>query len=119
MGKVAITLNGSEPKSIYPTATIAVSALASGDEVLIFVLPSGLPVFVDGKIAELNKAVPELPDLEEMMEGFQALGGRILVCELGFEVHGLKEEDLIEGVECGGVATFVIDAQEADVVLTF
>jgi len=31
----------------------------------------------------------------------------------------MKQEDLIEGVECGGVATFVIAAQEADVVLTF
>ncbi len=119
MGKVAITLNGSEPKNIYPTATIAVSALASGDEVLIFVLPSGLPVFVDGKIAELNKAVPELPDLEEMMEGFQALGGRILVCELGFEVHGLKEEDLIEGCEVVGATTFVAEAQGAQLTLSF
>ncbi len=119
MGKVAITLNGSEPKNIYPAATIAVSALASGDEALIFVLPSGLPVFVDGKIAELNEAVPELPDLEEMMESFQALGGRILVCELGFEVHGLKEEDLIEGCEIVGATTFVAEAQGAQLTLSF
>ena len=31
----------------------------------------------------------------------------------------LKAEDLIEGVITGGVATFIKDAQEADVVLTF
>ncbi len=119
MGKVAITLNGSEPKNIYPTITIAVSALACGDEVLIFVLPSGLPVFTEGKIAELNKAVPALPDLEEMFEGYQALGGRILVCELGFEVHGLKEEDLIEGCEVVGATTFVAEAQGAQLTFSF
>ncbi|HHE39081.1 MAG TPA: peroxiredoxin [Candidatus Cloacimonetes bacterium] len=119
MGKVAMTLNGSEAKNIYPAITIAVSALASGDEVLIFVLPSGLPVFVGDKIAELNKAVPELPDLEEMFESYQALGGRILVCELGFEVHGLKEEDLIEGCEVVGATTFVSEAQGAQLTLSF
>ena len=54
MGKVSITLNGSEVKNIYPLVTIAVSALACGDEVVIFVLPAGLPVFFKGKIAELN-----------------------------------------------------------------
>ena len=119
MGKVAITLNGSEVKNIYPTVTIAVSALASGDEVLIFVLPSGLPALVKGKIPELNEAAPKLPDLEEMMDGFQALGGRILICELGFEVHGLKEEDLIEGCEIVGATTFVAEAQGAQLTLSF
>ncbi len=119
MGKVAITLNGSDSKNIYPTITIAVSALACGDEVFIFVLPSGLPVFVKGKIAELNKAAPELPDLEELMEGYFSLGGRILICELGFEVHGLKEEDLIEGCEIIGATTFVAEAQGAQLTLSF
>ena len=119
MGKVAITLNGSEPKNIYPTMTIAVSAIASGDEVFIFVLPSGLPVFKKGKIEELNKAAPNLPDLDELMEGYQGLGGRILICELGFEVHGLKEEDLIEGCEVVGATTFVAEAQGAQLTLSF
>ena len=119
MGKVAITINGSEVKNIYPTVTIAVSALASGDEVLLFVLPSGLPAFVEGKFSELNDAAPHLPDLVEMMEGFNALGGRILICELGFDVHGLKEEDLVEGCEVVGATTFVAEAQGAQLTLSF
>jgi len=119
MGKVALTLNGSEPKNIYPVMTIAVSALACGDEVFIFVLPSGLPVFVEGKIADLNKAAPNLPDLEELFEGYQALGGRILICELGFEVHGLEEDDLIDGCEVVGATTFVAEAQGAQLTLSF
>ena len=74
---------------------------------------------MDGKIAALNKAVPELPDLEELMEGYMALGGRILICELGFDVHGLKEEDLIEGCEIVGATTFVAEAQGAQLTLSF
>jgi len=119
MGKVAITLNGSEVKNIYPAVTIAVSALASGDEVLLFILPSGLPAFVEGKMPELNEAAPDLPDLEEMMDGFTMLGGRILICELGFDVHGLKEADLIEGCEIVGATTFVAEAQGAQLTLSF
>jgi predicted peroxiredoxin len=119
MGKVAITINGAEVKNIYPAVTIGVSALASGDEVLFFILPSGLPAFVDGKFPELNKAAPKLPDLEEMMDGFTMLGGRILICELGFDVHGLTEKDLVEGCEVVGATTFVAEAQGAELTLSF
>jgi len=48
MGKVSITINGAEVKNVYPAITIGVSAAASGDDVIFFVLPSGLPAFVKG-----------------------------------------------------------------------
>ena len=119
MGKVSITLNGSEVKNIYPAATIGVSAAASGDEVIIFVLPGGLPAFVKGKFAELNEQGEHLPDLEEMMDGLAMLGTKILICELGFDVHGLKEEDLVEGCEIVGATTFVARAQGSDLTFSF
>ncbi|MDP8204476.1 MAG: DsrE/DsrF/DrsH-like family protein [Candidatus Tenebribacter mawsonii] len=119
MGKVSITINGSEVKNIYPAITIAVSAAASGDEVILFILPSGLPAFKKGMYKELNEIAPKLPDLVEMMEGLEMLGARILICELGFEVHGLKEEDLVEGVEIVGATTFVAEAQGSDLTFSF
>jgi len=119
MAKLSMTLNGSEVKNIYPLITIAVSALASGDEVIIFILPSGLPVFKKGEIEKLNEAGKHLPDLVEMMEGFKMLGGRILICELGFEVHGLTEADLIEGCEVVGATTFVAEAQGSELTFSF
>jgi len=119
MAKLSMTLNGAEVANIYPTITIAVSALASGDEVIIFVLPSGLPVFKKGEIAKLNEAGKNLPDLVEMMEGFQALGGRILICELGFEVKGLTEADLMDGCEIVGATTFVAEAQGSELTFSF
>jgi len=50
-----------------------------------------------------------------MQEG----GANMIACSAAFPIVGIGEEDLIDGVECGGVATFVSGAEEADVVLTF
>ncbi len=119
MGKVSMTINGCDVKNIFPAVTIAVSAAASGDEVILFVLPSALPAFKKGMYAELNEKAKHLPDLVEMMEGLEMLGARILICELGFEVHGLKVEDLVEGVEVVGATTFVAEAQGSDLTFSF
>ena len=119
MAKLSMTLNGSEVSNIYPLITIAVSALASGDEVIVFVLPSGLPVFKKGEIEKLNEAGKNLPDLVEMMDGFHALGGRLLICELGFEVKGLTEADLIDEIEVVGATTFVAEAQGSELTFSF
>ena len=119
MAKLSMTLNGAEIKNIFPAITIAVSALASGDQVILFVLPGGLPVFKKGEIVKLNDAAKNLPDLVEMMDGFHALGGRILMCELGFDVHGLNEADLIDEIEVVGATTFVAEAQGSELTFSF
>ncbi|RLC50041.1 MAG: peroxiredoxin [Candidatus Cloacimonadota bacterium] len=119
MGKVSITINGSDVKNIYPAVTIGVSAAASGDEVILFILPSGLPAFVKGQMEVLNEKGVNLPDLPEMMEGLKMLGCRILICELGFGVHGIEEKDLIEGCEVVGATTFVAVAQGSDLTFSF
>ncbi|MDA3886992.1 MAG: DsrE family protein [Candidatus Delongbacteria bacterium] len=119
MSKMSITLNGAEVKNINSTMTIAVSALSMGDEVILFVLPSGMPVFVKGRMHELNIAAPKSPDLEEMFSSYIALGGRVLMCELGFDVNGLKEEDLIDEIEIVGATTFVAAAQGSELTFSF
>ncbi|MCF7910994.1 MAG: DsrE/DsrF/DrsH-like family protein [Candidatus Cloacimonetes bacterium] len=119
MGKVAITINGSEVKNIYPAVTIGVSAAASGDAVILFILPAGLPAFKKGAFAELTKKAKHLPNLLEMMEGLKMLDARLLVCELGLGVHDLKVEDLVEGVEIVGATTFVAEAIGSDLTFSF
>ena len=119
MGKVSITINGSGTQNIYPAITIGVSAAASGDEVIFFVLPSALPAFVKGQIQKLNEEAKNLPDLKEMVDGLIMLKAQFLVCELGFEVHGLKEEDLMEGMEVVGATTFVVRAGGSDLTFSF
>ncbi len=53
------------------------------------------------------------------MDGFHALGGRILSCELGFEVKGLTEADLIDEIEVVGATTFVAEAQGSELTFSF
>ena len=119
MGKVSITINGAGIDNIFTAVIIGVSAAASGDEVLYYVTPAGLPAFVKGKMEELNEKAANLPDLMEMMEGLNMLGARFLICELGFAVNGIKEEDLIEGCEVVGATTFIAEAQGSNLTFSF
>lgn len=119
MGKVSITINGSEIDNIYPAIIIGVSAAASGDEVIFYVLPRGLPAFKKGALDQLMSEAENLPDLDEMMEGLKMLGARFLICELGFGVHGIKEEELMEGCEIVGATTFVAEAQGSNLTFSF
>lgn len=117
MGKLAITVNGAEPKNIFPPFILGSSAIASGDDVILFFCPGGSPALVKGKMEGIS--VDGLPDLMELVEGFQALGGRILICELAFDVHDFTEDDIREGVEVVGATTFINEAKDATLSFSF
>lgn len=119
MAKVAITVNGTEAKNVYPPFILGSSAAACGDEVLIFFTPGGAKAMLKGGIEKLNEAAPKLPDLVEMYKGLLALKGRLLVCELAFDVHDFTAEDLIEGTEVVGATTFITEAHGADLTFSF
>jgi peroxiredoxin family protein len=51
-----------------------------------------------------KKNVEGLPSLIEMATEF---GVKIIGCQMSMDVMGLKKEDLIDGVEVGGVAAFL------------
>ncbi len=119
MAKMAITVNGTEAKNVYPPFILGSSAAASGDEVIIFFCPGGAPAMKKGKLKELNDEVTALPDLEEMYKGLLSLGGRLLVCELAFDVHDFTKNDLIEGTEVVGATTFINEAKDATLTFSF
>jgi len=119
MSKTAITINGADAKSIYPAIIIAVSAAATGDEVILFFSPFGAPAMIKGALEKLEAETEHMPGLMEMMEGLEALGAKFLICELAFDVHGFKEEDLREGCEVVGATTFVGQADGAGLTLSF
>ncbi|MCS7311145.1 MAG: DsrE/DsrF/DrsH-like family protein, partial [Armatimonadetes bacterium] len=59
----------------------------------------------------------KVSSLEELMQLASDLGVRIVVCEMSRDVMGISEEELREGVEFGGVATFMGDALRSKVTL--
>lgn len=51
--------------------------------------------------------------LESLMKTYLENGGRITACTMSMDVMGITKEELIDGIEYGGVASYLGDAQEA------
>ena len=52
----------------------------------------------------------KVSSLEEMVSLARELGVRMIACEMSRDVMGIKESELVSGLECGGVASFLADS---------
>ncbi len=52
--------------------------------------------------------------LEELMKEAQKNGVKFIACTMSMDLMGIKEEELIDGVEFGGVATYLADADNSN-----
>lgn len=59
----------------------------------------------------------EVASVEELFGLAHELGVRMVVCDMSRDLLGVKDEELIAGLETGGVATFLGDAARAKVTL--
>lgn len=55
--------------------------------------------------------------LEDLMGMARELGVRLIACEMSRDVMGIQDEELIDGLESGGVASFLADALKSRVTL--
>ncbi|MGC9220723.1 MAG: DsrE/DsrF/DrsH-like family protein [Solirubrobacteraceae bacterium] len=55
--------------------------------------------------------------IAELLEAARELDIRLIACQMTMDVFGYKQEDFIEGVEFGGAATFLADAQNAHITM--
>lgn len=55
--------------------------------------------------------------LEELIKKAMDSGVKIVACTMSMDVMGIKEEELIDGVELGGVGAYLGDAEESNVNL--
>lgn len=55
--------------------------------------------------------------LEELVESAKAHGVRIVACQMSMDIMGIHQEELIGGVELGGVSTFLGSGEESDMSL--
>jgi peroxiredoxin family protein len=55
--------------------------------------------------------------LPELIASAQAGGARFIACTMTMDLLGIAESDLIDGVELGGVATFLGEAAESTTTL--
>ena len=61
-----------------------------------------------------RKNVESLPSLIGMA---QEMGIKIIACQMSMDVMGVKKEDLLDGIEVGGVATFLSDSFSSNTTL--
>jgi len=61
-----------------------------------------------------SKQVDSLPNLINKATG---MGVRIVACQMSLDVMGLKKEEFIDGVEVGGVASFLADSDRSNSTL--
>lgn len=55
--------------------------------------------------------------LEELMQNAINHGVRIIACQMSMDIMGIHKEELIDGVELGGVSTFLGSAEQSDMSL--
>ncbi len=61
-----------------------------------------------------NKGVSSL---EELIESARAHGVRLVACQMSMDIMGIHKEELIDGVELGGVSTFLGSGEQSDMSL--
>jgi len=116
--KMVVFCGSDEPMKAFPPFMLGAGAIAMDMELMMFFTMKGLNIVRKGgaekiKLEGAPKSLPEFIDIAREAKA------QLVACSAVFPIVGCTEEDLIEGVECGGVATFVDEAEEADIVLTF
>lgn len=100
--KLAIVVSrGLDDERATVAFTIANTGLASGQQVTLFMVSAGVDVVRRGAAANVRMN-PFDPPLQELIDTFQANGGRILVCPPCAKVRGYEEADFIDGAQVVG-----------------
>ncbi len=65
---------------------------------------------VGAKMLRSMMKAKNVSSLEEMIALARELGVRMIACEMSRDLMGIKESELVAGLECGGVASFLADS---------
>jgi peroxiredoxin family protein len=55
--------------------------------------------------------------LDDLIASAREQGVKMVVCQMSMDIMGLKAEELIDGLEFAGVASYLSDADDANVNL--
>ena len=118
MSKMVVFCGSDNPEKAFPPFMLGAGALATDMELMLFFTMSGLNIVKKGGAEKIS--IPNAPKtLPQFIAFAKENGARLVACSAAFPLVGITEKDLIDGVEIGGVATFVTEAEKADIVLTF
>jgi peroxiredoxin family protein len=59
----------------------------------------------------------KIESLEKMMITAKENGVKFIACQMSMDLMGIKKEELIDGIEIGGVATYLSQAEDSNLNL--
>lgn len=115
---VIVVTNGFDNERASVAWSIANGGLASGYELTIFLVASGVDWVRKGAMstARMN---PLDPPVGEMIQNVIDSGATIMVCPPCAKVRGYEREDLIDGIELAGSTAMLGVVSEGAATLTF
>lgn len=117
-GPMVVICNSDGP-GVMPTFIMGASGVGIGEDVILFFCPGGSNVLLKGEL-EKFQGKKGLPDPVELFNTILNEGGRIILCELALEAKGISQEDLRDDrIEILNAPSFLLDAQDAGLTLTF
>lgn len=72
---------------------------------------------IGAKLMRVLMKRKQVASLEELAQMAQEMGVKIIACQMSMDVLGIKREELWDGIEVGGVATFLAEAAKSKVTL--
>ncbi len=132
--KATLICSTYEFEKVYALFNIANGCASFGMDVAIFFTFDGLkllkkddagaPVFLrEGffgadkeKMIELMKG-KGITSLKEQFKDVRELGTKFIACDMSMEMMGITEEELITGVEVGGIGSYVSEAKGSKINL--
>jgi peroxiredoxin family protein len=72
---------------------------------------------VGAKLLRFMMNQKDVATLEELIEMAREMGVRMIACQMSMDVMGIRKEELIDGIEVGGAATYLGDAVKSKVTL--
>jgi predicted peroxiredoxin len=91
----------------------ALAAASMGYEVLIFFTLDGALVIRKQIFEKMDKKI------KDRVNEFMKMGGKIAVCSFAVQTFGIKQEEILDGVEVWGIASFYDYASNSKVVLSW
>jgi peroxiredoxin family protein len=58
-----------------------------------------------------------ISNLPELMNLAREMGVRMIACQMSMDVMGIKKEEMLDGLDYGGVATYLADAKDSKITL--
>jgi predicted peroxiredoxin len=114
-----VVICNSESAGVMPTFIMGASGVGIGEDVILFFCPGGSSVLLKGEL-EKFQGKKGLPDPVDLFNTILDEGGRIILCELALENKDIKKEDLRDDrIEIMNASSFLMDAQDARLTLTF